>query len=88
MSEWPAKKDQPTEMTFRIILNAFGGAPLNKAGSLLLDLLYSEAFQSALLQKVEVLYGNFINCQTNFLITLNGKQPDAPEKLLSILENP
>ncbi|MBT4016085.1 MAG: hypothetical protein HOM71_01770 [Deltaproteobacteria bacterium] len=55
MSEWPAKKDQPTEMTFRIILNAFGGAPLNKAGSLLLDLLYSEAFQSALLQKVVAL---------------------------------
>lgn len=55
MSEWPAKKDQPTEMTFRIILNAVGGAPLNKAGSLLLDLLYSEAFQSALLQKVVAL---------------------------------
>ena len=46
------------------------------------------SFQSALLQKVDVLYGYFINCQTNFLITLNGKQPDAPEKLLSIPEYP
>ena len=75
-------------MTFRIILNAVGGTPLNKAGSLLLNLLHLEAFQSALFQKVVELYSYLKNCQTIFSITLNGKQPDAPEKLLSILENP
>ena len=40
--------------------------PTNKTGSLLLNLLHSEAFQSALLQKVVALYGSFINCQTIF----------------------
>jgi hypothetical protein len=54
-------------MTLRKILNAVGGGvPLNKAGSLLLNLLHSEAFQSALLQKVVALYGSFKNCQTIF----------------------
>ncbi len=38
----------------------------NKAGSLPLNLLHSEAFQSTLLQKVVALYSSFINCQTIF----------------------
>jgi len=53
VSEWPAEKDQPTVIDIQNNSECcLGGVPLNKAGSLLLNLLHSEAFKVLFYRKL------------------------------------